>query len=213
METFLPSILADLARIFENALSTSNFIMLEATLETMSQIAVCNNFAPYYSNFMPGLMRVVSLITCDTPQKINIKSRTIETMGDVLTSIKGTELFENECTNIMQSLINLQTQIHAEDILNRAIMNFYENVVEVMKERFSIYSDFVFEKAMMAAMRPVDVQIIDELGNEKGDKKGLMHNYIKVKLDLKLDGVKNIVLNTDTFSQKIEASNLLSAMS
>ncbi len=40
-----------------------------------------------------------------------------------------------------------------------------------------------------------------------------MHNYVKLKLDLKIDGVKNIVLNTDTFSQKIEATNLLSAMS
>ena len=39
-----------------------------------------------------------------------------------------------------------------------------------------------------------------------------MHNYAKVKLDLKIDGIKNIVLNTDTFSQKIEATNLISAM-
>lgn len=36
---------------------------------------------------------------------------------------------------------------------------------------------------------------------------------MKVKLDLKIDGIKNIVLNTDTFEQKVEATNLLSAMS
>jgi hypothetical protein len=35
---------------------------------------------------------------------------------------------------------------------------------------------------------------------------------VKVKLDLKIDGIKNIVLNTDTFEQKVEATNLLSAM-
>jgi hypothetical protein len=29
------------------------------------------------------------------------------------------------------------------------------------------------------------------------------HKYVKVKLDLKIDGVKNIVLNTDTFEQKV----------
>ena len=40
-----------------------------------------------------------------------------------------------------------------------------------------------------------------------------MHNYAKLKLDLKIDGIKNIVLNTDTFSQKIQATNLISAMS
>jgi hypothetical protein len=38
------------------------------------------------------------------------------------------------------------------------------------------------------------------------------HKYVKVKLDLKIDGIKNIVLNTDTFEQKVEATNLLSAM-
>lgn len=38
------------------------------------------------------------------------------------------------------------------------------------------------------------------------------HKYVKVKLDLKLDGVKNIVLNTDTFEQKVQATSLLSAM-
>jgi len=39
-----------------------------------------------------------------------------------------------------------------------------------------------------------------------------MHKYVKLKLDLKIDGVKNIVFNTDTFEQKIEASNLICAM-
>lgn len=38
------------------------------------------------------------------------------------------------------------------------------------------------------------------------------HKYVKVKLDLKLDGIKNIVLNTDTFEQKVQATSLLSAM-
>ena len=54
---------------------------------------------------------------------------------------------------------------------------------------------------MESAIRPVDVQIIDELDKEK-DKKS-MHNFVKLKLDLKIDGIKNIVLNTDTFSLKI----------
>lgn len=213
MEPFLNSILGDLSRIFENALSTSNFIMLESVLETLSVIASCNNFAPYYQTFMPGLTRVVAMITSDTPQKINIKSKTIEAMGDILSSIKDTEIFASECSNIMQSLMTLQSQIDSEDILNRAIMTVYENVVEVMKENFAMYSDFVFERAMTAALRPVDVQIVDELDKEKTGKKGLMHNFAKIKFDLKIDGIKNIVLNTDTFEQKVEASNLLSAMS
>ena len=214
IEPYLPTILGNMANIFERALNSSNFIMLEAILDSMSSIASINDFAPYYNTFMPGLKQVVSMVNSDTPQKASIKSKTIETMGDLLSSIKSNqEFFSNECTNIMQSLISLQQQIDKEDVMNRAIMAVYENVVEVMKENFVVYSDFVFEKAYEAAMRPVDVQIIDELDKEKEGKKGLMHNYAKLKLDLKIDGIKNIVLNTDTFSQKIEGTNLLSAMS
>ena len=34
-----------------------------------------------------------------------------------------------------------------------------------------------------------------------------------MKIDLKIDGIKNIVMNTDTLTQKIEATNLLVQMS
>ena len=39
-----------------------------------------------------------------------------------------------------------------------------------------------------------------------------MNRIVKLKLDLKIEGVKNIVLNTDHLAQKIEASVLLSCM-
>jgi hypothetical protein len=46
------------------------------------------------------------------------------------------------------------------------------------------------------------VQIIDEMETQKQQNtKG--HKYVKIKLDLKIDGVKNLVLNTETFEQKI----------
>ena len=130
IEPYLPTILSDMARIFEAALQQSNFIMLEAVLDSMSSIASINNFAPYYATFMPGLKQVVSMVTSDTQQKISIKSKTIETMGDLLSSIKdNNELFKSECTLIMDSLMNLQTQLDKEDVMNRAIMTVYENVV------------------------------------------------------------------------------------
>ena len=88
IDPYLPKILTDLARIFEAALAQSNFIMLEAVLDSMSSIASMNDFGPYYSTFMPGLKQVVSMVSSDTPQKVNIKSKTIETMGDLLSSIK-----------------------------------------------------------------------------------------------------------------------------
>lgn len=40
-----------------------------------------------------------------------------------------------------------------------------------------------------------------------------MNRIVKLKLDLKIEGVKNIILNTDHLTQKIEASVLIVCMS
>lgn len=108
--------------------------MLEGVLSSIATIASTNNFLKYYQTFMPGLIQIITLISNDTPQKVNIKSKTIESMGDLLASIKDNkELFVPECNNIMQSLITLQNQIDKEDSLNKAIFMVFENVVEVLK--------------------------------------------------------------------------------
>jgi hypothetical protein len=66
-----------------------------------------------------------------------------------------------ECSNIMNSLIGLQGQIHPEDTLHRAIFAAYQNVVEVLKTDFAAYSDAIFTGVYEAAARRIDVQIID----------------------------------------------------
>jgi hypothetical protein len=38
------------------------------------------------------------------------------------------------------------------------------------------------------------------------------NSYAAYKLDLKIDGVKSLVLNTDHLAQKIEATNLIVQM-
>jgi len=87
IEPYLPTLLNDLGRIFENALVQTNYSMLESVLESISSIAAMNDFAPYYETFMPGLMKVISLVSNDTPEEVSIKSKTIVTMGDLLASI------------------------------------------------------------------------------------------------------------------------------
>ncbi|CAM6005252.1 unnamed protein product [Sphagnum balticum] len=212
MDEFLPQILNNLSQIFDHSFSTSNYVMMEAILDSISSIAAINAFTEYYSRFMPALKNIVSMVISDTPQKISVKGKAIETMGDLLASIRDAPEFESECQTIMSSLLMLQQQIDREDTLNRAIFNVYENVVDVLKERFAVYSDFIFERAMEAARRNSSVQIIDEIDTQKQTKNPNMHKFVKLKLDLKIDGIKNLVLNTDTFEQKLEASNLLSCM-
>jgi hypothetical protein len=87
MQNYLEGILAQLAVIFEQAMVKSSYIMLEGVLESLATIASTNNFTKYYSTFMPGLVRIVSMFSSDTPQKVNIKSKAIEAMGDLLASI------------------------------------------------------------------------------------------------------------------------------
>jgi hypothetical protein len=140
----------------------SNYIMLEGVLESIASIASSNPFSKYYSSFMPGLIRIVTTVGSETPQKVNIKAKAIEAMGDLLTSIRDNrELFMPECSNIMVSLITLQQQIHPEDTLHRAIFSAYEEVVEVLKQDFATYSDSIFKSVHDAAARRIDVQIID----------------------------------------------------
>lgn len=111
---------------------------------------------------MPGLVKIVSMIAGDTPQKTNIKSHAIEAMGDLLASVKDNkELFVPECDNIMRSLITLQSQIDNEDILHRAIFKAYENIVEVLGKEFIVYSDAIFTQVYEAAVRKIDVHIYD----------------------------------------------------
>ena len=120
---------------------------------------------------MPGMAKIVEMITTDTPQKINIKNKAIETMGDLLTSVKDApDIFTPECESLMKSLITLQQQIANDDSLHKALFNVYQNVVEILKENFCAYSDIVFKYAHMAAIRKIDFQIIDELDTEKNKK-------------------------------------------
>lgn len=51
--------------------------MLEAVMDTLAIIASQNSFAKYYSTFMPGLKKTLSLINEDTAQKVMIRSKTI----------------------------------------------------------------------------------------------------------------------------------------
>jgi hypothetical protein len=88
MEPFLENILTQLAVIFQTAMGKNNYIMLEGVLESIASIAACNPFSKYYSSFMPGLIHIVSSVGSDTPQKVNIKAKAIEAMGDLLASIR-----------------------------------------------------------------------------------------------------------------------------
>lgn len=110
----------------------------------------------------------------------------------------------------------MSNKLDNDDPLHKAMFVVYENVVTSLKENFLMYSDFVFDKMIMAANRKIELTVIEE-GDTSGKNtldplKIKKHNYAAYKFDMKVDGVKNIVLNTDHLAQKIEATNLMVQM-
>lgn len=214
MEGFLPLIMQELARIFEYSLNKTNYILMDGVLDTIITIADMNPFENYYAAFMPGLKRILSNMSAEDQQQIMARSKTVETMGYLLASIKDhPALFQPDCQEIMQTMVQLSLSLHADDPLHKAIFVVYENVVTSLKGGFLPYAELIFPVLMMAADRKIEFTILEEGDvSKKESMKGSKHNYAAYKLDMKVDGVKNLVLNTDNLAQKIEASNLLVQM-
>ena len=100
-----------------------------------------------------------------------------------------------------------------DDPMHRAIFVVYENVVTSLKENFSMYAEHIYPLVIQAANRKIELTIIEEGDTSKAESLNKnKHSYASYKLDMKVDGVKNLVLNTDNLSQKIEASNLIVQM-
>lgn len=57
-----------------------------------------NPFENYYTVFMPGLKKILGMIGTENQQQIMVKSKTIETIGFLLASVKThPEIFEPDC--------------------------------------------------------------------------------------------------------------------
>jgi hypothetical protein len=112
----------------------------------------------------------------------------------------------------MKSLLEMQQTLPEDDMMHKSLFVVYENVAECLKESFNIYSDQVFHFCYLAGARKVFSQILNEYETPKEEENKCMNRIVKLKLDMKIEGVKNIILNTDHLAQKIEASVLLACM-
>ena len=156
MEKYLPEIMAELGTIFDFGLTKMNYSLLDALLETITTIADLNPFEQYYGTFMPGLKKIISMLGTESQLQVMVRTRTVETMGYLLASVKEQkELFEPDCKEIMESIIKMSQGLDKDDPLFRAIFVVYENVATCLKENFLIYSDYVFPQATGAALRKV----------------------------------------------------------
>jgi hypothetical protein len=77
-------------------------------------------------------------------------------------------------------------------------------VVTSIKEKFAGYAELIYPFVLQSASRKIELTIIEEGELSKAENlKKNKHNYAAYKVDLKIDGVKSLVLNTDNLAQKI----------
>jgi hypothetical protein len=174
-----------------------------------------NSFENYYPVLMPGLKKLLGMVGSENPQKIMVKNRTIETIGYLLASVKDhPSIFEADCKEIMENMVKMTLTMEPDDPMHKAIYIVYENVATSIKEHFAVYAELIYPHILQSATRKIELTIIEEGEHSKAEQlKKNKHNYAAYKVDLKVDGVKSLVLNTDNLAQKIEATNLIVQMS
>ena len=111
----------------------------------------------------------------------------------------------------MESLIQLTSSLEKDDPMHKAAFIVYENVANCLKQDFAPYAEAVLPRILEAAGRKVDFRVVNEGDSE--EPKNAKNQYVKMKLDFKIDGMKDLVLNTDSMEQKLEAANLLASIS
>lgn len=105
---------------------------------------------------MPGLKKILSIIGSENQQQIMIRSKTVETIGYLLASIKDhPQLFEPDCKEIMETMIKMSLGLGFDDPMHQAIFVVYENVVTSLKENFSIYAEHIYPLVLKAANRKI----------------------------------------------------------
>jgi len=55
----------------------------------------------------------------------------------------------------------MQQTLSEDDIIHKSIFIVYENIVECLKENFSVYSDSVMHFALIAGSRKIMFQILN----------------------------------------------------
>lgn len=66
------------------------------------------------------------MIGTDNPEQMMARGKTVETMGFLLASVKdNTEIFQPDCQQIMQVLIDMSNKIESDDPLHKAMFVVY----------------------------------------------------------------------------------------
>ena len=175
--------------------------MLEEVLNGVSMISAAANekFAKHYDIFMPGMKLLLQNIPSEDETQVRLRLVAIETMSFLIGTIKDEERFINECEQIMDDFIKLQSTLDMDDAQHGPIMDFYCQVSAYMRENFVKYMEYIYPKVLEFLKMKVQVFHI----NDEKDTKFA----IKGNLKTELMNIDNFTLDTATITNKLAACN------
>ena len=198
---YAQTILKTLAGLLQN---TTSFKLMNETLGAISTTATAmeDQFAPYYSEFMPALKNLVTK-TFTTPEQQEVRANCIRCMGHCVESISEhpNESFEDVKT-IMSGLVALKNTLDSEDPAALAINEVVSQFSDCLKLEFMPFLEVFMPDLLNKANAAVDIALTDS-------DVELPTGMNAVTFDFKGQGSKQLAVNTTVLQHKIKACRIL----
>lgn len=77
------------------------------TLINVSATIIEEKFGKYFGQFMPLMTEILQNVDSKTPEKMQLRARTIETIGYMITAIEGDEQFRQTVQQVTETLFGI----------------------------------------------------------------------------------------------------------
>lgn len=199
--TYADQTLRTLALLLQN---TQSYRLMSQTLGAISTTATAmeEQFAPYYSEFMPALKNLVTL-AFTTPEQQEVRANCIRCMGHCVESISENPAGHLEdVKTIMNGLVNLKASLDSDDPTTLAVNEVVSQFSDCLKTEFLPYMEVFIPDLLIKAEAKVDMVYTDaEVEMPSGMK--------AVNFDIKGQGSKQLAVNTTVLQHKIKSCRII----
>lgn len=184
--------------------SSKSYRLMSQALGAVSTTATAmeEQFAPYYTEFMPALKRLVTM-TFTTPEEQEVRANCVRCMGHCVESISENPAGQLEdVKGIMTGLVTLKSSLDADDPTALAINEVVSQFSDCLKTEFLPFMEVFMPDLLTKAEATVDMAFTDaEVEMPSGMN--------AVSFDIKGQGTKQLAVNTTVLQHKIKACRIL----
>jgi hypothetical protein len=207
---YADAVVNSISNLFQVSIDQKYSPLQEEVLITLSSMSAVMDdlFAPYYSQFMPGLKTILQTVKWENEKDQELRSNCIETIGYILTSVKDSpEICRQDaievCQMILECLINGNLQ-DADPQIN-SITNTVSQICVCLKEEFKQFLPLIVPKLVEDCKKDIDFKIVDADDVQGDDEGGDGRNAISLKVK-GMEGAKTVSMNTNVLETKINAT-------